>query len=85
MSTKLGSPTPHPAGKGVKCVELWNFSREFFETYTSGGVKQGRFVILRFPLFCSVWGSQDTQMLGKTARKVSLSHPFLYAPNASKD
>ena len=41
-----------------------------------GGVKQGRFVILRFPLFGSVWGSRVTQMLGKTARKVSLSHPF---------
>ena len=24
-----------------------------------GGVKQGRFVILRFPVFCSVWGSQS--------------------------
>ena len=50
----------------------------------SGGVKQGRFVILRFPLFCSVWGSQDAQMLGNTARKVALSRPFLCAPNASK-
>ena len=37
-----------------------------------GGVKQGRFVILRFPLFCSVCGFQDTQMLGKTARQISL-------------
>ena len=27
-------------------------------TYISGGVKQGQFVILRFPLFCSVWGSK---------------------------
>ena len=50
-----------------------------------GGVKQGRFVILRFPLFCSVWGFQDNQMLGKPARKVSLSHPLLCAPNASKN
>ena len=49
-----------------------------------GGVKQGRFVIFRFPLFCSGWGSQDAQMLGRTARKVPLSHPFLCAPNASK-
>ena len=49
------------------------------------GVKQGRFVIFRFPLFCSVWGSQDTQMLGKTARKTSLSYPALCAPNASKN
>ena len=32
---------------------------------TCGGVKQGRFVILCFPLFCSVWLFQDTQMLGK--------------------
>ena len=47
---------------------------------TRGRVKQGRFVILRFPLFCSVWGSQDTQMLGKTARKVSLPHPFFCVP-----
>ena len=43
----------------------------------SGVVKQGRFVILRCALFCSIWGSQITQMLGKTARKGSLSHPFL--------
>ena len=52
------------------------------KTYTVGGGegKQGRFVILPFPLLCSVWGSQDTQMLGKTARKVSLSHPFLGVP-----
>ena len=28
----------------------------------SGGVKQGRFVILRFPLLCTVWGSQDTEI-----------------------
>ena len=47
--------------------------------YTGGGVKQGRFVILRFRFFCSVWGPQDAQMLGKTARKVLLSHPLLCA------
>ena len=34
-----------------------------------GRVKQGRFVILRL-------GSQHTQMLGNTAWRVSLSHPF---------
>ena len=44
------------------------------------GGKRGRFVILRFPLFCSVWGSKDTQMLGKTARKMLFSHPFLCVP-----
>ena len=49
-----------------------------------GGGKQGRFVILRFPLFWSVWGSQG-KMLRKTARKMSLSHPFLRAPSASKN
>ena len=43
------------------------------------------FVILRFPLFLQCLGVQDKQMLGKTARKVSLSHPFLRAPNASKN
>ena len=32
-----------------------------------------------------IWGSQDTQMRGKTAQKVSLSHPFLCAPNASRN
>ena len=46
-----------------------------------GGVKKGRFVIFAFPLFCSILEVQDTQMLGKTARKVSLSHPFLCAPS----
>ena len=50
-----------------------------------GRVRQGRFVIFALPLFCSVWGSQDTQMLGNTARKMPLSHPFLGAPNASKN
>ena len=45
-----------------------------------GGSKQGRFVILRFPLFYSVWGSKDTKMLRRTARRMSLSHPFLCAP-----
>ena len=33
------------------------------EANPSGGVKQGRFGILRFPLFCRVWGFQDNQML----------------------
>ena len=35
---------------------------EFFwgEGDLVGGVKQGRFVILRFPLFCSVWGSYQS-------------------------
>ena len=28
-----------------------------------GGVKQGPFIIFRFPLLCSVWGFQDTQPL----------------------
>ena len=34
-----------------------------------GGLKQGRFVILPFPLFCSVRGSQDTQTPGKQQEK----------------
>ena len=47
-----------------------------------GGAKQGRFGILRFPLFCSI---QDNQMLGKRrARKVSLSHPFFVCPKRSQ-
>ena len=41
-----------------------------------GGVKRDRFVILHFPLFYSIWGSKETEILGKRARKVSLSHPF---------
>ena len=54
-----------PYGKGRFKGALEGVSCE------GGGVKQGRFVILRFPLFCSVWGFQDTQMLGKTARYVT--------------
>ena len=45
-----------------------------------GRAKKGRFVIFAFPLFYSILGFPDTQMLGKTARKVSLSNPFLCAP-----
>ena len=47
-----------------------------FKGDSCAGVKQGRFVILRFPLFYSICGSQDAKMLGKTAPKVSLSRPF---------
>ena len=44
---------------------------------TCGGVKQGRFVVLRFPLFRSVWRSQDNHMLRQKRQwwKMSLSHP----------
>ena len=69
-----------------KCQEKWGGGGG--GTCEGGGcgrVKEGRFVSLRFPLFCSVWGSQDTHMLGKTAREVSLSHPFLCARIASKN
>ena len=66
--------------KKIVPIAVW-LAKEAFV----GRVKQGRFVILRFPLFCSVWGSQTTQIQGKTARKVSLSHPLLCAPNASKN
>ena len=52
---------------------------------TCGRVKKGRFVIFAFPLFYSILGFQDAQMLGKTARKMSLSNPFLCAPSASKN
>ena len=51
----------------------------------SGGVKQGRFGICVFPCFVVLGGFQDNQMLEKTARKVSSSHPFLCASNASKN
>ena len=44
------------------------------------GVKQGRFVILRFPLFCSVSGSQDTQMRGKNSPKSVIVTPVLVCP-----
>ena len=71
-SLKSASSHPLPKNRLLKENPVW-------------GVKQAGFVILRFPLFCSVWGSQDIQMLGRTARKVSLSHPFLCAPNASKN
>ena len=46
-----------------------------------GGGEQGRFVILSFPLFYSIWGSDAA----KNRTKSVLSHPFLCAPNASKN
>ena len=69
-------------GGGFPCFFRWGGGVSLFFFL---GVKQGRFGISRFPLFRSVWGFQDNQMLGKSARKVSLSHPFLSAPNASKN
>ena len=45
-----------------------------------GGVKQGRFVILRFPFFCSVWGFQNTQMLGKNSTKSVIVTPLFVCP-----
>ena len=74
-------------GVGVEkfVPSLESLSSLGFEGRNCGGAKQGRFVILRFPLFYSVSESQATQILGKTARNVSLSHPLLCAPNASKD
>ena len=41
-------------------------------------------MIVAFPFFYSIWGSQDTQMLGETARNVSFSHPFSSVPSTSK-
>ena len=67
------------------CHGLYETNTQNERCYTGGGVKQGRFGILRFPLFCSVWGFQDNQMLGKTAREMSLSRPFCCASNASKN
>ena len=53
--------------------------------YTCGGGGQtGSICHCACPSFCRIWGSQDTQMLGKTARKVSLS-PFVCAPKAGKN
>ena len=49
------------------------------------GGKAGSICHFALPLVLECLGSQGIQMLGKTARKTSLSHPFLYAPNASKD
>ena len=64
--------------KNVSLFYPWHEGRSPRVRYTSGGVKQGRFVILCFALFCSVW------MLGNTAQNMPLSHPFLGSPNASK-
>ena len=50
-----------------------------------GGGKTESIVILGFPLFCSVWGSQDTQMPGKAAQKSVIVTPFLCAPNAGEN
>ena len=62
----------------IPCPSRWSLFWKLHRGHCGGGGgKQGRFVILRFPLFCSVWVFQDNQILGKTARKVSLSHPFL--------
>ena len=51
----------------------------FIENPTRGGVwgGQNRVDLSFCVLFYSIWGSQDTQMLGNTARKMSLSHPLL--------
>ena len=77
-------------GVGVKP----NFAdRNFIDTQTFlnlphpplWGVNRGRFVIFAFRLLYSILGFQDTQKLGKTARKMSLSHPFLCAPSAGKN
>ena len=38
-----------------------------------------------FSLLYSIWGSHDTQVLGRIAREVSLSHCFWCAPSASKN
>ena len=43
--------------------------------YTWEG-KRGSICPFAFPLFYSILGFQDAQMLGKTAPKVSLSNPF---------
>ena len=37
--------------------EIAPIARESLPLGKCGGVKQGRFVIFRFPLLCSVWGS----------------------------
>ena len=51
-----------------------------------GGVNQGRFVILRFHLFCSVWGCQDNRSLGeRQPESVIITPLFVCASNASKN
>ena len=67
-------PVAPPESLDSNLFDLFEFSS--YKTGLCGGIKQGRFVIFRFPLSCSVSGSQDTQMPGETAGKVSLSHPF---------
>ena len=53
-----------------------------------GGVwegKTGSICHFAFSLVYNILGFQNSQMLGKTERKMSLSHPFLCAPNANKN
>ena len=51
-----------------------------FQDVPCGGVKKGRFGILRFPLFCSVWGAQDTQILGEKKHEKCHCHTPFCAP-----
>ena len=76
---KLARPFPAPELRVEKLQAFYdNFRqlrlppppRAYPPPPSVGGVKQGRFVIFCvFPCFAVFWGSQDTQMLGKTARK----------------
>ena len=51
-----------------------------------GGGKTGSIAIFAFPLFYSIWGVPNyPEARKKSARQASLSHPFLCAPNASKN
>ena len=52
-----------------------------------GGLTQGRFVILRFPLFCSVWGSlyASRQSTGKMTNRPHFAHIHLNpSPNTRR-
>ena len=74
---KNGALTP----EGVENVPYEGGPQPLFGRGVMGGGKTGSICHFPFSLVCSVRGSQDTQMPGETARKMSLSHPLLCDPN----
>ena len=71
-------PEPSVSGNRFSHKNRPNFFTEnIVRTGRTWGGATESIVILRLPLFGG--GSQDNQTLGKTARQVPLSHPFLCA------
>ena len=79
LNTSLGytfAPPTRPKSQDIPAIPSLKRQKE-------APIRGGRFVILRSSLLYSI-GAPRYLDAGKTARKVSLSHPFLCAPHASK-